>query len=258
MLKIVAGFGLALVTFSATAAVQADVWIGTPQIEVFDLNAFDGFSANFVEGGPRVGAFDEALRPAPYASSSSGAAAVFEAEDSLSGHAAGQDASFVGIGDRYAQSFTYTVTPNTRVTVQAPYQLRVDAGEPASPHASNGGFASFELTVMAVQGLQFGNAGEDPQYTLLHHGVETAILSGDAHTPLLGQHERSGVLSITFENRNDTAAVFAYRGEMVVWGLSAGTGSPVTPPVPEPGSVALMLAGLGAVAWRVRRLRRRG
>ena len=57
-------------------------------------------------------------------------------------------------------------------------------------------------------------------------------------------------LRVSFDNLSDQPAVFAFRGEMVAWGVSA----PLTP-APEPASVLLMLAGLGAVAVVSRRRR---
>ena len=55
---------------------------------------------------------------------------------------------------------------------------------------------------------------------------------------------------MSFDNLSDQPAVFAFRGEMVAWGVSA----PSTP-APEPAGVLLMLAGLGVVAVVVRRRR---
>lgn len=255
MSKIAAGLALALMSFSAGAAVQAGIWLEAPQIDVFDLNVHDGFTASFVEGGPRVGSFHDVLKPAPYGSSTIGAAQVWESDDALTGQATGADSTFIGIGDRYAQSFTYTVTPHTRVTLSAPYSMRVVADETRSSDGSNGGFASFELTVLAVQNPSVAPTRSEPDRDWLYHGSDAAVLGGEGFTPLLGHHESSGVLTLSFENTTDTAAVFAYRGEMVIWGTSSGQTMPITAPVPEPGTIALMLAGLGVVGWQVRRRR---
>ena len=50
---------------------------------------------------------------------------------------------------------------------------------------------------------------------------------------------RNGVLSVSFDNPSDGDAVFAFRGEMVAFGVS-----PAAAPVPEPETYALMLVGL--------------
>jgi hypothetical protein len=91
---------------------------------------------------------------------------------------------------------------------------------------------------------------------VLHYdplAVETdyAELLSPLDSPAPGERSAEGTLSVSFDNLSDQPAVFAFRGEMVAWGVSA----PVSH-APEPASAALMLAGLGTVGLVVVRRRR--
>ena len=101
-----------------------------------------------------------------------------------------------------------------------------------SPGASVFGSAAGNWTLNATNYFGFSFIGND---TLLHYGYGTMIVGATALTRTVGQiwYESAAATSIT-------------------------VGGTVVTPVPEPSSVALMLAGGGLVALAMRRRRQAG
>lgn len=253
--------GLCVASLPALAVTRAGVQIGTPTISVVDLDPRDGIDAAYREGGPSGDAFVQLLGPAPVESFADGGARITRDDaGAIGGTTRGAGSSFLIVGDRYAPSFTFTVTPHSRVTVSVDYRLRAGvAGEPFSTdddpaHA----LASFELSLVALRDLRFGADGE--HYELIASETDQASLYALSGPSFDQRMRRSrGTLSLSFDNASAGDAVFAFRGQMVAFGVSpdgaAFASSAGVTPVPEPGSYALMLAGLGVVGWCARRRR---
>jgi hypothetical protein len=235
------------------AATRAQVTIGTPVILVDALDPDPAAAPAWITGGTRVEEFNHYLSPAPVGPDTGGNATInADTPSSVGGATEGPDSHFIVVGDRYAESFTFTATARTRVTVEAPYTLATAiVGEPYYPNHLARTLASFELVVVAFNDFSVDGAG-NLQYNLLAVETDYAELTSPLDSSLNGERSRQGTLRVSFDNLSDQPAVFAFRGEMVAWGVSA----PLTP-APEPASVALMLTGLGVVAVVVRRRRRR-
>ena len=233
------------------AATRAQVTIGTPVILVDALDPDPAAPPAFTVGGTRVEDFNHYLSPAPVSPEAVGQAFItHDSEQSIGGRTEGPDSQFIVVGDRYAPSFTFTSPGRTRVTVEAPYTLAsAIEGEPFYPNHLARTSASFELVVVAFNDLAVDGAG-NLQYNLLAVETDSAALLSPLDNSLNGELREEGTLRVSFDNLSDQPAVFAFRGEMVAWGVSA----PLTP-APEPASVLLMLAGLGTVAVGVRRRR---
>jgi hypothetical protein len=237
-----------VVSAAAIAATSAGVRIEAPRITLSDLDASDRRSPRLAPGGTRVAEFDQYLEPAPVGVDLFGAAEITaDDEQSIGGRTMGRDSGFLVVGDRYAPSFTFTVGPRSGVTVEAPYSFSTSmSGEAydaaaALPRTS----ASFELMLVAVNNFVPGDAGHD----LLAVETDYAELASPLdRAPSMGSFSRTGVLSVSFDNASDGDAVFAFRGQMVAYGVSGSMA-----PVPEPQSWALMLAGLALMAAIARR-----
>ena len=253
----------AIAVLALVPAVQArtfaSVTIGTPTITLSDLALGDGIASAYAEGGPSVIDFDYLLGPAPVSSETVGRADITaDTETRIAARTRGPASSFFAIGDRYAPSFTFTVTPGTAVTVGFDYTLETSiVGEPFRAGQQPSVSTNVELSVAAINNIRSNEFGE-LEYDFLAHEVDSASLSSSTN-PLraLLQQDR-GRLSATFENLSTGDAVFAFRAEMVAFGNSAPSWN-ATPlnvpaaPVPEPETYALMLAGLAAVGWCTRR-----
>jgi hypothetical protein len=254
-------FAAALVAAAplALAATSARVGIGAPEVRLFDLNRNDSITPEFFQGGPRVDAFDT-LRPAPVSPDAQGSAAITALdEQNVAGQTFGPRSSFLAVSDSYLPSFTLTVTGNTRVTVNTPYTMGWSVTREASFEGMlPGASTSAELALVAVNNFSFAelaSRADYPGYSLLATRVASAQLVAPEDRMPRGSHERTGVLQVTFDNATAEPAVFAIRAEMVVAGHTADAGMP-PPPVPEPTTLALSLAGVaGLVA--ARRLMRR-
>ena len=234
-----------------SAATRAQVTIGTPVVLVDALDPDPAAAPAWYAGGTRVEDFNHYLSPAPLGPEVAGQASItHDNELSVGGRTDGPDSRFIVVGDRYAPSFTFTATGRTRVTVEAPYTLAsAIEGEPFYQNHLARTSASFELVVVAFNDLAVDGAG-NLQYNLLAVETDSAALTSPLDRSLNGERREEGTLRVSFDNLSDQPAVFAFRGEMVAWGVSA----PLTP-APEPASVLLMLAGLGAiVVVRRRRL----
>jgi hypothetical protein len=243
---------IACTAMPLSAATRAQVTIGTPVILVDGLDPDPAAPpARFDPGGPRIEEFHHYLSPAPVGPELTGNAVISgDSETSVGGSTHGPDSYFIVVGDRYAESFTFTATAHTRVTVEAPYTLAsAIEGEPFYPDHPARTLASFELVVVAFNDLSVDSAG-NLQYNLLAVETDFAELTSPLDSSLNGERSKEGTLRVSFDNLSDQPAVFAFRGEMVAWGVSA----PSTP-APEPAGVLLMLAGLGVVAVVVRRRR---
>lgn len=249
--KLVAGLALVLACWNAHAVVRASVSIGAPTMHVTDLDRGDGIRSQVIPGGPSLDIFSETLAPAPVFSEALGHASFDELPSSLVGKIGGPGSSFSAVADRYAPSFTFTLSPRSSVRIVAPYRMDV-FGQESSRTGEAGGFASFELAVLATNDVRYDRANDAWDYSILSYGVVEDHIGSDGFGPVNGWHQRRGSLTYTIDNPGSTAAVFAYRGEMVVWG-----NSPAVAPVPEPGTIGLMLGGLGAVGWYARRRQRR-
>ncbi len=251
---------LALVS-AAQARSFASVVIGGPTITLTDLALDDGITPAYAEGGPGIMDFDYLIGPAPVSTEAIGNAFTSESETGISGHASGPDASFFVLGDRYAPSFSFTVTPGTAVTVGFDYQLNTSVtDEPFRGDSLPSATAGAELALVAVNNLR-SNEGGELEYDLLAHEVDFASLESSSDAVRASLEERRGHLTATFQNLSTDSAVFAFRAEMLAYGFSApawaGEGGPGLPaaPVPEPETYALMLAGLAAIGWQARRRR---
>ena len=233
------------------AATRAQVTIGAPVILVDALDPDPAAPPAFTVGGTRVEDFNHYLSPAPVGPEATGKAFITDdSAQSVGGRTDGPDSQFIVVGDRYAPSFTFTATGRTRVTVETPYTLAsAISGEPFYPNHLARTSASFELVVVAFNDLSVDDAG-NLQYNLLAVETDSAVLASPLGRSLNGELREEGTLRVSFDNLSDEPAVFAFRGEMVAWGVSA----PLTP-APEPASVLLMLAGLGTMAVVVRRRR---
>lgn len=244
------------VSVAANAATSAGVRIEAPRITLSDLDPADRRSPRLSPGGPRVPEFDQYLAPAPVHVDMFGAAEIVaDTEQSIGGRTTGRDSGFLIVGDRYAPSFTFTVSPRSGVTVETAYTFsssmsgeRYDAaaGLPRT-------LASFELTLVAANNFAApGSLLDGADYDLLAIETDYAELASPLdRPPPMGSFSRSGVLSVSFDNASDGDAVFAFRGEMVAFGVSGDVS-----PIPEPQSWALMLAGLVVSAAFFRRRRR--
>lgn len=249
--KWMVGLAMALACWGAQAVVRASVSIGTPSLHVTDLDRSDGIRAQVLSGGPTLDIFGEMLAPAPVYSEAIGQASFNELESSIIGKTTGRGSSFLAVADRYAPSFTFTLSPRSSVRVVTPYRLDVFAKE-SSRSGEAGGFASFEMTVLAANDLRYDKVNDYWDYSILNYTVVEDHIGRDGYGPITGWRQRNGALSFTIDNPGSSAAVFAYRGEMVAWG-----NSPAVAPVPEPGTMGLMLGGIGAVGWYARRRARR-
>jgi len=251
--KGVLAIAIACTTVPLSAATRSNVTIGAPVILVDSLDPNAATSPSFVQGGHRVDDFDAYLSPAPVPPETAGNAAI-TADDpqAVGGRTDGPGSHYIVVGDRYAPSFTFTATPHTRVTVETTYRLEsVVAGEPVNPDDPARAHASFDLMVVAFNNFAV-DANGHMSYDLLAVDNDSAELHTQfSANSLAGESVADeGTLSVTFENLSDQPAVFAFRGEMVAWGVS-----PLSP-APEPTSVALMLAGLGVVGFVANRRKR--
>jgi len=233
------------------AATRAQVTIGAPVILVDSLDPDPGASATWTEGGERLEEFDVHLRPAPAAPDVGGNAEITaDTATEIGGRTDGPDSYFFVLGDRYAPSFTFTASAHSRITVQAPYTLTSAIDEPFYRNHPARTSASFELMVVAFNNLAIDDEGHI-SYDLLAVERDFAELTTTLDPTLRGARSSQGVLTVSFDNLSDQPAVFAFRGQMVAYGVSA----PLTP-APEPVNAMLMLAGLGMVgAFTLRRRR---
>lgn len=250
--KGVLAIAIACTAMPLAAATRSHVTIGTPVILVDSLDPGAAATPGYTTGGHRVDDFDAYLSPAPVPPETSGNASITADDDlSVGGRTDGPGSHYIVVGDRYAPSFTFTATPHTRVTVQTSYRLEsIVSGEPVNLADPARAHASFELMVVA-----FNNFAVDTNGVMSYDLLAAESDSAELQTLFTGNGPSSesmadeGMLSVTFENLSDQPAVFAFRGEMVAWGVS-----PLSP-APEPASVALMLAGLGVVGFVAKRRR---
>ena len=204
------------------AATEAQVTIGAPVILVDSLDPDPGASATWAEGGERIEEFDVHLSPAPAAPEVGGDAEItVDTATAIGGRTDGRDAYFFVLGDRYAPSFTFTASANSRVTVQAPYTLTSSIDEPYYVNHPARTSASFELMVVAFNNLAIDDEGHI-SYDLLAVERDFAELTTSLDPTLRGARNSEGVLSVSFDNLSDQPAVFAFRGQMVAYGVSAG------------------------------------
>lgn len=253
-LQALVAYGLAAGAVSANALTSAKVSIAQPTITVVDLNPIDGIDAAYGAGGMSLTWFQAVLGPSQadprYIE---GSATVDETVLSLQGSATAPNAVFLGVAERWAPSFTFTVTPQTRVTIEVGYELSgVIDGEPFGGAVMPRALASFEFGLLAANNFQF-----DPETGLLANYDEATIqfqtvtVDSDTSPQRLIQPQGQGVLSMSFENLSRGEAVFAFRGQMVVLGNTAD----VAAAVPEPSSWALAGIGIGLMAFWSRRRR---
>lgn len=246
------GVALAIGCTGAQAVVRSGVWISAPSMQLYDLDPHDGITPMVSEGGPDIGFLREVLQPAPIVSETNGSAFVSESGPSIIGKTTASGSSFLGIADLYAPPFSFTLTPQSSVRIVAPYRLSTFSTERAR-NGEGGGYASFELSVLALNDLQYQPEYGDWNYSILSYGVvEDHIGHDENDQPIVGLAQRRGALEYTITNASSSNALFAYRGELLAWGVS-----PVVAPVPEPGTIGLMVTALGMVGWAARRNRRR-
>ena len=143
-------------SFGVQAVTTASVTIGDPVITVVDLAPQDGIPAAYMPGGPVVDAFTQTLGPAPVDSFAEGRARIVrDAGNAIAGETSGPASTFVIVGDRYAPSFTFTVTPHSRVTLSTDYRLDTNiAGERFNAEDPAHALASMDLTLVAINNLQ--------------------------------------------------------------------------------------------------------
>lgn len=244
--KWMAGLGLALVCLNSQAVVRSGVWVGAPSLQLYDLDPHDSYRPSLLQGGPSLDVFDDVLGPAPISSETIGEAFVHEGESSIVGKANGPGSSFEAVADRYAPSFSFTLSPYSGVEIRAPYRLSVFSDE-SRRDVSAGGSATFEMTVLAVNDIRYDPEYDSWDYSILHNSTQRDEITGENNGLVVGWHQRNGAMTFSIQNDSATDAVFAYRAELVAWGFS-----PVAP-VPEPGTIGLMLAGLSGVGWYARR-----
>jgi hypothetical protein len=252
--KGVLAIAIACTALPLAAATRSNVTIGAPVILVDALDPDPAAPPAYFEGGHWVEEFQHHLSPAPVGPETAGNATITANDDlSVGGRTDGPGSRYIVVGDRYAPSFTFTATPNTRVTVQAPYRLEAAiTGEPTNPEDPARVHASFELMVVAFNNFVVDGNGA-LSYDLLAIENDSAQLQAtldDARTSA-DPESAEGMVSVSFDNLSDQEAVFAFRGEMVAWGAS-----PVVSHAPEPAGVAMMLAGLGVVGFVAGRRRR--
>ena len=89
-------------------------------------------------------------------------------------------------------------------------------------------------------------------------GAESPVVSGSFNYAKLALSVKTltpqGLPGQTYQGAFDLLKnQLAYSGSPVIFQQLANMSVPLTTPVPEPGSYALMLAGLGLVGWRARR-----
>ncbi len=138
-------------------------------------------------------------------------------------------------------SFTLSAHTSITITVDAAmfaqttfgYDPVTGAAESASGHV-----------MMVFDGYDAdGNSLYDDAYQEL--AVDAAL---DANGNVTGaQQSWSGTLSVTFSNASSQDVLGTFYSELGVGGSS------IPAPVPEPASYALLMAGLGAIAWVARR-----
>lgn len=254
---------LCLASLPSLAVTSAEVRIGAPLIRVVDLDLRDGIAAAYEEGGPYDDSFVQMLGAAPGGPFTEGRARITRDEpDGIAGRTGRAGSTFYAVGDRYAPSYTFTVTPHSRVTVSTDYRLQAGvAGErrATNPDDAARAQASLELALVAVNNLRADDDGFLAYDVLAERVGEASLFASAGRSFAQGPQRRDGTLTLSFDNRSDSDAVFAFRAQMVAFGISpqrfeAPALIGVTP-VPEPETYALMLAGLGLLGWRVRRAR---
>ncbi len=240
-----------LLSMPAQALVESRVWVGEPVIEVFDLNPGDGIPAAWGEDpSPWAGLFLRhhyfELREILPPPQTEGDGKISLDVGAVGGSAAAPASLYYVGDDLYPASGALRITPFTRVTVSVPYRLdiRLDPDEPVGDEAPRA-HASLELLLLGIHNLRTDPDRGEPLADDLPIQSSFVELMSSYRAPVVGKASREGMLSAGFDNDSATDASFGLRAELVAFG-STGT----VAAVPEPGTVALWLAGLGLLGWR--------
>ena len=109
-------------------------------------------------------------------------------------------------------------------------------------------FMTMTFSNAAISSLSFsGTSGEESPVVSGSLKYTKVALSVTTQTP-------QGLPGQTYQGSFDLVKGQAtYSGSPIIFQQLANMSAPLTAPVPEPGSYALMLAGLGLVGWQARR-----
>ncbi len=130
-------------------------------------------------------------------------------------------------------------------------------GEPVSPSVQI--LAAGSVTPLAATETGLGDAVRDPNFQWFGHLVYTPSGQGDNAGLLAGSIDHPNLGSFSVQASIDFGAL-GLAGQTVYYGFTASNGLATDghstswgAPVPEPQNYALMLAGLAAMGWMVRR-----
>jgi len=234
----------------AQAVVSSWVAVEEPTIEVVDLNLKDGIPAAWGEDpSPWATLFRQrfyfALREALPPPETEGDG-QFSLDTGALGGWATAPSSYYYVGDDLYPATGLRITPYTRVTVSVPYRLDIQLA-PEQPVGSEAprAHASLELVMLGLNNLRSDPDTGEPLADEMPYQRSFIELMSSFGAPVIGKDSREGVLRVSFDNDSATDATFGFRAELVAFG-STGT----VAAVPEPGTVALWLAGLGLLGWR--------
>lgn len=145
----------------------------------------------------------------------------------------------VGDDSGYA---SFVLGPNTRLDVTATYDVFASVG--GSSFASFPG--AYEFAAISAGLSLLPDAGQAGQASFDGFGHNVARAGSDVDAPYFEQ----GQLSVSYDGSESSQTFGRFLAS-----VSASTVSNV--PIPEPSNAALLLAGLGVLAWRANARRRR-
>jgi hypothetical protein len=238
---------------SSSSASLSDV-----AITLFDLNPADGITSGITFAGPGGSAFVSAQSEGDSQSSEATGAGPFDL--SVSTTLSSARATLTGTGPANVTSLTASGSAQGPLAPGSDSRFEAYVSAPsfssftvtANTLVSFSALANLEATTTGGVGQEFVNAGAQmvaqgpgPGGGGFQDSRDRLVAS--EFGPFNGSIKKAGLLNVSFANLTGSAMVGEVHREVLVGGFSAA--------VPEPETYAPMLAGLGLVAFMIRRRR---